>query len=225
MGHVLATTGGAIFQHFFRRPGEQLRDSVALPRPLASGREEPCLPVSRRRAPGRSESADSAPTRSLPAPGEYGEATVHGTKWRGWRRSLAASGAVFAVVMAVITGLELATGSSMAGWTGHGGESPSLIAFAGGPSSKPSKHPGTGSTPSPSATRSGGNPGSGAVPQPSASSRAQTGNGSTGSGSPPSPAPDGKASSGTDTGAVTQPTPTPAPSRPQLTAGTPTATP
>ncbi|MGW0898012.1 hypothetical protein ACWD0G_13620, partial [Streptomyces goshikiensis] len=68
---VVATAGGPLIQHFFRRTGDQLRETA---RPRA--RQAPL--------PGESD-------------GEFGAATVHGTRVRGWKRTAVASGAAFAI--------------------------------------------------------------------------------------------------------------------------------
>ncbi|MEV6105087.1 hypothetical protein AB0M28_10275 [Streptomyces sp. NPDC051940] len=92
---VVATAGGAVFQHVFRRTGEQLRDAThGMPQ----------------------EAADA--TRVLPATGGFSEATVHGTRLRGWRRTALTAAGVFAAGMAVVVGVEAAGGGTMASWWG-----------------------------------------------------------------------------------------------------------
>ena len=196
---VLATTGGAIFQHVFRRTGEQLRDATA---PLArpQNRRTPPADDATRVLPAYTRTrahdpAAVAPTAEpdtallmprLPHDESFNESTLHGTRWRGWRRSLLTAAAVFAVAMAVFTGIELATGTSLShtavGQAVQGGGArqapsvpsrqpstpPSGGAGQSGTGSAPSQDPSTGtdgSTPSgqPSAT-----PSQGAAASPSA---------------------------------------------------------
>jgi uncharacterized membrane protein YgcG len=123
---VLATTGGAIFQHLFHRTGEQLRDATApLARPQ-SQRTDPAddattvLPAHTRTGADdstavvpRAEPDTALLMPKLPHDESYNESTLHGTRWRGWRRSLLAAGVVFGLAMAVFTGIELATGTSL----------------------------------------------------------------------------------------------------------------
>ncbi|MEU9157078.1 hypothetical protein AB0D59_42695 [Streptomyces sp. NPDC048417] len=88
---VVATCGGSLFQHFFRRTGEQLRDASVTTRPH-----------------------EQAP----PAPGEFTEGTVYRARVRTWRRPVFAAALVFAVAMAGITTYELVSGSSFSGGSG-----------------------------------------------------------------------------------------------------------
>ncbi|SDD48554.1 hypothetical protein [Streptomyces prasinopilosus] len=95
---VVATCGGTVFQHFFKRTGEQLRVVTT-----ASGR------------------ASAAPAGSRPAraPGEFTEGTVYRGRARGvrqaWKRTAVAAALVFGVAMAGITVYELAFGQSLSG--------------------------------------------------------------------------------------------------------------
>ncbi|OEJ35931.1 hypothetical protein [Streptomyces subrutilus] len=86
---VVATAGGPVIQHFFRRTGDQIRETA---RPRA-GR----IPL---------------PEDTLPS-GEFGEATVHGTRVRGWKRTAVASGLAFAVAIGGIGAYETLTGDSV----------------------------------------------------------------------------------------------------------------
>ncbi|WP_260618433.1 MULTISPECIES: hypothetical protein [Streptomyces] len=88
---VVATAGGPVIQHLFRRTGDQLRGST---RPR--GRQVP---------PPQGE----AP----PPPGEFGEATVHGTRVRGWKRTAVASGAAFALALGGLGTYEALAGTSV----------------------------------------------------------------------------------------------------------------
>lgn len=91
---VIATCGGTVFQHFLKRTGEQLRD---------------VRDVTAQTAPGR---------RPAPAPGEFGEATLHRARVRGRRRPVVAAAVVFGVTMAGITSYELVSGSGLGGGSG-----------------------------------------------------------------------------------------------------------
>ncbi|MFI1470955.1 hypothetical protein [Streptomyces wuyuanensis] len=101
---VVATCGGSLFQHLFRRTGEQIRDVTQQARPngtrLSAGSPEPEPPASGG-PPGR---------------GEFGEATTHGTRVR--RRPALAAAVVFVVAMLGITAYELASGQDLAGGRG-----------------------------------------------------------------------------------------------------------
>ncbi|MFF5253148.1 hypothetical protein ACFY4K_13990 [Streptomyces leeuwenhoekii] len=200
---AIATCGGTLFQHFFKRTGEQLRVTGATPR----HRERPRRPTP-------------------PAPGEFTEGTVYRARVRGWKRPVVATALVFGVTMAGITVYELASGHNLSGGSsttvgdvltgrdksaaGSGSGEESGERGDSGPedarnSPEPggSGAPGTGGTPTdgPSGTPGGGTgteaPGAaspsqsgggedGATPEPSAS-------GSQDSGTAPSPAPSGPA--------------------------------
>lgn len=88
---AVATCGGTLFQHVFRRTGEQLREAKAAARP-------------REQVP--------------PAPGEFTEGTVYRSRVRSRRRPVVAAAAVFALAMAGITTYELVSGNSFSGGTG-----------------------------------------------------------------------------------------------------------
>ncbi|MCX4528575.1 MULTISPECIES: hypothetical protein [unclassified Streptomyces] len=80
---VVATAGGPVIQHLFRRTGDQLRET-AKPR-----------------------------ARQAPAADGFGEATVHGTRVRGWKRTAVASGAAFAIAVGGLGAYEAAAGTSV----------------------------------------------------------------------------------------------------------------
>lgn len=139
---VVATCGGTLFQHFFRRTGEQFRDVTVQPRPMP------------RQLPG--------------APGEFGEGTVYRARVRSWKRPLVATALVFGVTMAGITTYEAVSGQS---FSGDGTSTTVGDAFkgnnAGSGKREPGTAPSTGSSPSSPAasqeapTPSGGTAGSG----------------------------------------------------------------
>ncbi|MFE2375076.1 hypothetical protein [Streptomyces sp. NPDC059398] len=149
---VIATCGGTIFQHLFRRTGEQIREVTVQVKPKV-------LKVPVRQVPGAPEPGEAPPTIAVPwargtgadgtewtarlpadaepdatrlltpvagealtgeeLPGEeFTEATTHGTRVRGWKRSALAAVVVFAVAMLGITGFELVSGHGLSGGSG-----------------------------------------------------------------------------------------------------------
>ncbi|MGW1275702.1 hypothetical protein ACWD4V_01910 [Streptomyces tsukubensis] len=105
---AVATCGGPLIQHLFSRTGDQLRDART---PAGGRRPPPAEPVPPSLPPSL------PPTRSLPATaaGEFGAATTHGTRMRGWKRPATAAAVVFGVAMAGITGYEVLSGSGLDG--------------------------------------------------------------------------------------------------------------
>ncbi|MER7761166.1 hypothetical protein [Streptomyces sp. NPDC097619] len=173
---VVATAGGPVIQHFFRRTGEQLREAGESARPKA--RQVPLrqgdathlsTPTDRTailpllseeertrllRAPGARSAHEPEPhdrTMMLRAPahapsealrpdpghadatrpmplgadrpedprgrGEFGAASVHGTRMRGWKRTALAAAVVFGVSLGGITAYEALSGTNLSG--GH----------------------------------------------------------------------------------------------------------
>lgn len=113
---VVATCGGSVLQHFFKRTGEQIR----VKRTVAAVRID-----------GRTASVPAATPDPNPASasGDFTEGTVYRTRTRGWRRPLVAAALVFGVTMAGITVYEVASGQNLSGghsttvgsaFTGHG---------------------------------------------------------------------------------------------------------
>ncbi|MFD5005930.1 hypothetical protein ACFWMV_23810 [Streptomyces mutabilis] len=94
---VVATCGGSVLQHFFKRTGEQLR-------------------VKRT---GAVRSAPVVASGSVPAmtPGEFTEGTVYRARAKGRKRPLVAAALVFGVTMGGITAYELVSGENLSG--GH----------------------------------------------------------------------------------------------------------
>ncbi|MFE2298235.1 hypothetical protein ACFXAW_08565 [Streptomyces sp. NPDC059445] len=120
---VVATCGGTVFQHFFKRTGEQLRDAKVQPKPRP---------------------------RPLPGhPGEFTEGTVYRARVRSWKRPLVATALVFGVTMAGITTYEMVSGQS---FSGDGTSTTVGDAFKGHSSGsgngEPDPAPSTGSSPS-----------------------------------------------------------------------------
>ncbi|MGW8502140.1 hypothetical protein [Streptomyces sp. CLCI03] len=183
---VVATAGGPVIQHLFRRTGDQLR-AGARPR----GRQVP--------APGaRSKAADSAATGL--GTGEFGEATVHGTRVRGWKRTAVASGVAFAVAIGGLGTYEAMAGTSVSDGGG--------TLFSGGTrkvgQDRPTPpHQEPGAEEKNGEERGGPTPGPGTSPSPSSSP-------SSGGRSPsPGPSPSGSGKPG----AATDPTPGASPSK------------
>ncbi|MFI8946853.1 hypothetical protein ACIGO6_10080 [Streptomyces sp. NPDC053750] len=91
---VVATCGGSVLQHFFKRTGEQLRV---------------------RRTAEASVGGAHPGGRTAPVPGEFTQGTVYRARARGWKRPVVAAALVFGVTMAGITAYELASGHSLSG--------------------------------------------------------------------------------------------------------------
>ncbi|MER8043811.1 hypothetical protein [Streptomyces sp. NPDC094032] len=154
---VIATCGGPLLQHLFKRTGEQVRDATATTRP--KGQRIPALPGD--------EPYGAYPHGAEPYSEEFGEATTHGTRVRGWKRSAVGAAAVFLLAMGGITAYELTSGQDLSGTKGtttfgsavrgHGGGQGEEQPDRGGtPSSTPSgdgrqEQKGTG-TPTPDTT-------------------------------------------------------------------------
>ncbi|MCX5386168.1 hypothetical protein [Streptomyces sp. NBC_00083] len=278
---VVATCGGTVFQHFFKRTGEQLREVTVQAK--VGSRQVPVLsPYKIRRDDGahgkddrdRGEGVhdatallpraddertrllgriDADPTRMPPRadadrtqmlgqvdrtqllkradrtqllkpvdgtrlpPGaepakEFNEASVHGTRLRGWKRPLLAAAVVFGVSMGGITAYELISGGEVGG---HGGGTTLQSVFTGGakkqdppapadPGGRDHQSPGTGGSPTPSGDDGKGTTGGSGTDDPTATPSPSTSHGS-GTGS------DSGSGSGSGSGGTT-PTPTPTPS-------------
>ncbi|RKT07378.1 hypothetical protein BX286_5438 [Streptomyces sp. 3211.6] len=171
---VVATAGGPVIQHAFRRTGDRLREGV---RPRS--RQVP--------APAGAEGYAAPPA------GEFGEATVHGTRVRGWKRTAVASGAAFALAIGGLGTYEAFAGTSVS----SGGGTLLSGGFRTAPDHRPSERkdapdsgdrgergeqggkggkdgpdgrsPGPGGSPSPSASHGGRGPDPDPSPTPSRS--------------------------------------------------------
>ncbi|WP_327234094.1 hypothetical protein OG349_08855 [Streptomyces sp. NBC_01317] len=171
---VVATCGASVFQHVFRRTGEQIRVVTVQAKP--KGRQVPAEPPSLRKAqPDRTPDGEFGR-----ATGEFGEATVHGTRVRGWKRPVRAAVVVFLVAMIGITGFELISGHDLSGGKGTTvGTAVSGGHHRSAPSRTPGGTPAPGQDPSgPPGTGSGGASGGGtdpASPPPSTTSGGGTG--------------------------------------------------
>ncbi|GGM09367.1 hypothetical protein GCM10010129_61650 [Streptomyces fumigatiscleroticus] len=100
---AVATCGGTLFQHFFKRTGEQIRDVTVAARPKAQAAKEA------ERRSGQPEPV---------APGEYTAGTVYRARAGGRRRPVIAAALVFGVTMAGITTYELVSGNAFGGGQG-----------------------------------------------------------------------------------------------------------
>lgn len=181
---VVATCGGSVFQHVFRRTGEQIRVVTVQAKPKARQVEASPLPPA------------TAPPG--PANGEFGRPTTHGTRVRGWKRPVRAAGVVFLVAMVGITGFELISGRDLSG--GKGTTVGSVV--GGGDRHAPSHAP--ANTPDPNGSR-------GTAPGRDGGDR--TG-GSTDPGTPPPTPGGGTGHDGGTTPPPAPPTPTAPPSPP-----------
>lgn len=161
---VVATCGGSVLQFFFRRTGEQIREAtVQAAKP--KGRQTP--------PPDRTQVLGTVSAPPPRADGRYGEATTHGTRIRGRRRSLLAAALVFAVAMGGITTYELISGQDLGGTRGtttfrsavtggddnSGGQKPSSPADSPAPSRTPGHEP-----PARDGDQGGASPGTGTTP-------------------------------------------------------------
>ncbi|MBH1938596.1 hypothetical protein I5Q34_30795 [Streptomyces sp. AV19] len=224
---VVATTGGTVFQHLFRRTGEQVRDAAtqaARPKPRQ-------VPVDGATRMPPEAHAGAYPgvygdARSGAVPpglsGQYSEGTTHGTRLRGWKRPLLAAGAVFVLAMGTVTAVELVSGTSADGkkdeptilrpFQGGGGKSEQKKGNDG-PGQDPGTHrtPGAGSSGTDSGSASGGGQddgkdGASSSPGTSGSSGGSSGGqtpdpgGSPSGGSSPSPGKSPDASGSPDAG-------------------------
>ncbi|MCX4984016.1 hypothetical protein [Streptomyces sp. NBC_00572] len=217
---VIATCGGPLFQHLFRRTGEQVRDATVAAKPKA--RQVPL-------APGPQDDRTlMLGTVRAPDPyveeldEEFGAATTHGTRVRGWKRPAIAAALVFGVTMGGITTYELVSGQDFSGT--HGTTTFGSVVRGGGSSGQDGppaedKDP----SPAPSGSADGtarpddgaGSPSTGGTPTPGEQDTGQNGTAT------PSPEP---TPSGSTDGEAT-PTPTPTPTAPTTEPTAPTEEP
>ncbi|MGW5422373.1 hypothetical protein [Streptomyces sp. NPDC003943] len=157
---VIATCGGPVLQHLFKRTGEQMRATAPARQP--------------KRAPGT---------------GEFGEPTTHGTRMRGWKRPALGAAAVFLLAMGGITTYELTSGQDLSGTKGSTTFG-SAVRGGGSERDEPSvrtpddRRGGGAATPAPDATPGSGGTGT-ATPGPSGTPT-PTPSGSTGTAEPTS---------------------------------------
>ncbi len=201
---VIATCGGPLFQHLFRRTGEQVRDATSAARPRARQ-----VPVTAGSGDDRTLMLGTVPD-PLPYDEDFGAATTHGTRVRGWKRPAIAAALVFGVTMGGITAYELVSGQDFSGTRG----TTTFGSVVSGSGSTGRDAPVEDEDPAPAPTGSAegtgrpedgaGSPSTGATP-----SQGEQGTGQNGT-APPSPEPTPSGS----TGGESTPTPTPAPTDP-----------
>ncbi|MFI2613054.1 hypothetical protein [Kitasatospora sp. NPDC018619] len=202
-----ATTGGAVFQHIFKRTGEQLREAVD-------------------RGPNQTvntlRQVPAGPDRPPVITSEWNEPQVVRARRRwGWKTYAAVSGLVFVLAMAPIVAFEVATGQPVSATVK--GESGNGTSFGGtvtprssqpqdAPADRPSKGgdggPGQGGAPSggasaPATTRPSREPGG--TPSGGAGTSAPSG----GPSAPPSTGASPPADGGKPTGGTTPQPPVP----------------
>ncbi|MEV5161605.1 hypothetical protein [Streptomyces sp. NPDC053728] len=230
---VVATCGGSVFQHFFRRTGEQIRevtvqvkhpagrqvtvrtretwpgpphpedDATTVLRTADTGAERTTL--LRQVRPGEGEPGGPVAGGS-PTDDSYSDARTHGTRVRGWKRSVLAATGVFVLSMAGITVYETVSGHDLGG---NGGTTIGSVVSGErhGGTTSPSPSGGTGREGggedqendggSPTAPGAGPDDGRSAVPDPS---------GGDGGGAAIGPTPTPSASGSTTTPEPTAPT-------------------
>ncbi|MEU9286729.1 hypothetical protein AB0D57_18935 [Streptomyces sp. NPDC048275] len=180
---AIATCGGTVFQHFFKRTGEQIRDVTIQAKPR---------------------------TEQAPAVGEFTEGTVYRARVKSWKRPVLAAALVFGVTMAGITTYETVSGQSFSGdgksttvgdaLKGSGSSAGSGSGSTPEPTTSRTTTPSAGSSQQPSgdggaaATEDGAaeDDGSATTPTPSSSaaSQAPAGTPTPTTGAPTDPAPD-----------------------------------
>ncbi|MFE1272449.1 hypothetical protein [Streptomyces sp. NPDC058757] len=232
---VVATCGGPLFQQLFKRTGEQMRDVTVAAKPRA--RQVPAAPPADDR---HTLMLGTVPDAAGPFPydEEFGAATTHGTRLRGWRRPVLAAALVFGVTMGGITTYELVSGEDFSGTKGtttfgsvvRGGDTGRQDAPE--PTREEEREP---ATPAPTGTTGGGEPGeTGQRPgtgtaTPSDGTTPDSGSATPSGGATTAPAPDptGSADGGTDPAEEpsTAPTDPPAPETPSAPTETPAAGP
>ncbi|MFE5604630.1 hypothetical protein ACFQ8O_36270 [Streptomyces coelicoflavus] len=224
---VVATCGGSVLQHFFRRTGEQIRVKRTVTAVRIGGRTV-AVPAAVSDA-GPVSGAGPASAQA-PASGDFTEGTVYRARTRGWRRPLIAAALVFGVTMAGITAYEVASGQNLSG-----GRSTTVgSAFTGHHESAPDSGESGGSGDSEDA-QDGRDSGDSAVPGDSEGSDDSKGSGSGGDtpAATPSGSPEGGAAEGggtedggtEDGGTGSSPAPTPDATGEEGTGGTGAADP
>ncbi|MFF3841579.1 hypothetical protein [Streptomyces sp. NPDC001930] len=225
---VIATCGGPLFQHLFRRTGEQVRDATVAAKPKA--RQVPLAPGPRddrtlmpgtvRASDPYAEEPDEEFGTATFETATFGTATTHGTRVRGWKRPAIAAALVFGVTMGGITTYELVSGQDFSGRQGTTTFG-SVVRGGGGSGQEAPPAGDEDSSTAPSGSTDGtgrpedgaGSPSTGATPTPG-----DQGTGQHGTATPtPEPTPSGS------TGG--EPTPTPTPTAPTTEPATPTQDP
>lgn len=202
---VVATAGGPVIQHFFRRTGDQLRETA---RPKA--RQVPVEePLEGWGPEGTMMLGQVAPPPPPPLDEEFGEPTVHGSRGRGWKRTAVAATVVFALSIGGIATYEAISGNAVSSgdtttWGGtarNASDSKPRQEQGPGTGEKGGKTPDAGNSPSPSHPKGSPSPDADRSPSPSHSPSPQSS--PSPSASPdasPSPSPDGSPSPGATPG-------------------------
>ncbi|WTW34749.1 hypothetical protein OG933_12245 [Streptomyces sp. NBC_00016] len=208
---VVATCGGSLFQHFFRRTGEQFRDTQVRD---TQGRDVPVRDVQGRYVPVRDPQVAAKPGVRTPlAPGEFTEGTVHRARSGRRRRPVVAAALVFGVAMAGITTYEMVSGDSFSGDRGTtvteavsgGGSSSGTSPGSSDEEDTPSPSPSSSSPTSPSTGESPSSDGTSAPDSDSGEDSGDDTGGGTTAGTAPTPtAPEG--GTGADDSATPAPT-------------------
>ncbi|MFE0652414.1 hypothetical protein ACFVZH_27915 [Streptomyces sp. NPDC059534] len=214
---VIATCGGPLFQHLFRRTGEQVRDATTAAKPKARQ-----VPVAA--GPRDDRTLMLGTVRTVPSPygEEFGGATTHGTRVRGWKRPAIAAALVFGVTMGGITAYELVSGED---FSGRQGTTTFGSAVRGGSAGQPAPDRGEEPAPTPSGSAGGGTrPTDGATPATGADATPGdqgSGEGEPGTGTPSAePTPSGSTGAETPAPTPTAPTTAPTPTAPTQEPGT-----
>ncbi|CAM5710907.1 ATP-binding protein OS=Streptomyces tendae OX=1932 GN=GUR47_35005 PE=4 SV=1 [Streptomyces tendae] len=108
---VVATCGGSVLQHFFKRTGEQIRVKRTVATVRTGGRAASVSDAVPASASGPGAGPEPGPG------GGFTAGTVYRARVKSWRRPLVAAALVFGVTMAGITAYEVASGQSLSG--GH----------------------------------------------------------------------------------------------------------
>ncbi|MFF2329098.1 MULTISPECIES: hypothetical protein [unclassified Streptomyces] len=228
---VVATCGGSVFQHFFRRTGEQIREvTVQVKHPgrevtvhtreTIGGRDAEAVPrendattvlrtvpedPDRTRPLGQLDRTRPLATVGAGPDEEFTEATTHGTRIRGWKRPALGAVVVFAVTMAGITTFELVSGSGLSG--GEGTTVGSVVrggtggSGAADPTPTTSTDPGTGQTSGQQSPATPGTDSQGGQSQSPDSGRSDA------SSADPTPTPSGSTGGGTSPSPAATPSP------------------
>lgn len=140
--------------------------------------------------PGEGARPGQVPEDKLPGDGEFTGASVHGTRWRGWKRTLLPAVVVFVIAMGGVTVYEAIAGHNVSG--GKGVSVTDLFRPGGGSSGdSPDAPP---ATPDPGQSEDGGDGATGGDGSNGPSADPETGEkhspGENGSGDGSTPAPD-----------------------------------
>ncbi|WP_055469733.1 hypothetical protein [Streptomyces ardesiacus] len=201
---VVATCGGSVLQHFFKRTGEQIRVKRTVAAVRIGGRTASvpaAVPASAQGPSPVSGPGSGAGSGS----GGFTEGTVYRARAKGWRRPVIAAALVFGITMAGITVYEVASGQNLSGgrsttvgsaFTGHNKSAPD--------SDDSGESGGSGGSGGSQDTQDGRDPGNSGGPT-------DPGSGNDAPASTPSASPDGGAAEGggtQDGSTATSPAPT-----------------